>query len=64
MNLPDLDFIPGAAVMTRVISHPAKGVFTTDLGYSDPAGQRGQFRSGGCSAHYTQRGTLGIPAGG
>ena len=45
MNLPDLDFIPGAAVMTRVISHPAKGVFTTDLGYkaiaSDPAGQRG-----------------------
>jgi len=31
--------------MTRVISHPAKGVFTTDLGYkaiaSDPAGQRG-----------------------
>ena len=45
MNLPDLDFIPGAAVMTRVISHPAEGVFTTDLGYkaiaSDPAGQRG-----------------------
>lgn len=33
MNLPDLDFIPGAAVMTRVISHPAEGVFTTDLGY-------------------------------
>lgn len=45
MNLPDLPFIPGAAVLTRVISHPAPGVFTTDLGYkgiaADPAGQRG-----------------------
>ena len=44
-NLPDLDFVPGAAVMTRVISHPAPGIFTTDLGYkgiaSDPAVQRG-----------------------
>ena len=31
--------------MTRVISHPAPGIFTTDLGYkgiaSDPAAQRG-----------------------
>lgn len=44
-NLPDLDFIPGAALLTRVISHPAPGIFTTDLGYkgiaSDPAAQRG-----------------------
>ena len=31
--------------MTRVISHPAPGLFTTDLGYkgiaADPVGQRG-----------------------
>ncbi|MDR7810924.1 D-TA family PLP-dependent enzyme [Lacrimispora sp.] len=44
-NLPDLGFIPGAAVMTRVISHPAPGLFATDLGYkgiaSDPVVQRG-----------------------
>ena len=44
-NLPDLGFIPGAAVMTRVISHPAPGLFTIDLGYkgiaSDPVVQRG-----------------------
>ncbi len=44
-NLPDIPCVPGAAVMTRVISHPAEGVFTTDLGYkgiaADPAGQRG-----------------------
>lgn len=44
-NLPDLPFVPGAAVMTRVISHPTPGVFTTDLGYkgiaADPVGQRG-----------------------
>lgn len=44
-NLPDLNFTPGAAVMTRVISRPAPGIFTTDLGYkgiaSDPVGQRG-----------------------
>lgn len=44
-NLPELPFVPGAAVMARVISHPAKGVFTTDLGYkgiaSDPSAQRG-----------------------
>jgi D-serine deaminase-like pyridoxal phosphate-dependent protein len=41
----DLDFAPGAALLTRVVSHPAKGLFTVDLGYkaiaSDPAGQRG-----------------------
>jgi D-serine deaminase-like pyridoxal phosphate-dependent protein len=44
-NLPDLSFIPGAAVFTRVISHPAKGMFTIDLGCkaiaSDPIGVRG-----------------------
>ena len=45
MNLPDIPCIPAAAVMTRVISHPAPGIFTTDLGYkgiaADPAVQRG-----------------------
>lgn len=44
-NLPDLDFVPGAALFTRVISHPDKGLFTLDLGYkgiaSDPVGVRG-----------------------
>lgn len=44
-NLPDLEFIPGAALLTRVISHPDKGLFTLDLGYkgiaADPTAQRG-----------------------
>ncbi|MGD9567958.1 MAG: D-TA family PLP-dependent enzyme [Sedimentibacter sp.] len=44
-NLPDLDYIPAAAIMTRVISHPNKDLFTIDLGYkgiaSDPVGLRG-----------------------
>lgn len=44
-KFPDLAFTPGAAVLTRVISCPAKGHFTLDLGYkgiaSDPEGARG-----------------------
>jgi D-serine deaminase-like pyridoxal phosphate-dependent protein len=28
----DLDFIPGAAILTRVISHPREDLFTIDLG--------------------------------
>ena len=44
-NYPDLPYIPAAAVMTRVISHPKDGMFTLDLGCkgiaSDPAGSRG-----------------------
>jgi len=44
-NLPDLKFTPAAVLMTRVISHPDKGIFTLDLGYkaiaSDPPGDRG-----------------------
>jgi D-serine deaminase-like pyridoxal phosphate-dependent protein len=44
-NLPDLAFTPGAALFTRVVSHPAPGAFTLDLGYkgiaSDQPGQRG-----------------------
>lgn len=41
----DLPFPPAAAVLTRVISNPAPGYFTLDLGYkgiaADPVGQRG-----------------------
>lgn len=44
-NYPDLNLKPAAAVMTRVISHPAKGLFTLDLGCkgiaSDPQGIKG-----------------------
>jgi D-serine deaminase-like pyridoxal phosphate-dependent protein len=44
-NMPDLPFVPAAALFTRVISHPAKGYFTLDLGYkgiaADPQGSRG-----------------------
>lgn len=42
---PDLPFTPAAALLTRVVSHPAEGLFTLDLGSkgiaTDPAGQRG-----------------------
>ncbi|MDR1569437.1 MAG: D-TA family PLP-dependent enzyme [Oscillospiraceae bacterium] len=31
-NVPDLECIAGAAVITRVVSHPAHGQFTLDLG--------------------------------
>ncbi|MDR1637309.1 MAG: D-TA family PLP-dependent enzyme [Treponema sp.] len=41
----DLDFTPAAALLTRVISHPAKDLFTLDLGYkaisADQEGERG-----------------------
>lgn len=44
-SYPDLGLTPGAAVMTRVISHPAQGLFTLDLGCKaiacDPQGSRG-----------------------
>jgi len=49
-NFSDLPFRPGAALLTRVISHPAPGVFTLDLGHkaiaADPAGQRGHLLEG------------------
>ncbi|MBQ8952641.1 MAG: D-TA family PLP-dependent enzyme [Clostridia bacterium] len=49
-NFPDLPFTPGAALLTRVVSHPAPGVFTLDLGSkaiaADPAGQRGYLLEG------------------
>lgn len=41
---PDLQFIPGAAVLTRVVSRPAENEFTLDMGVkavaSDPSGER------------------------
>ena len=44
-TFPDYDFVPAAALLTRVISTPRPGSFTIDLGYkhiaSDPNGQRG-----------------------
>lgn len=47
--LKDMPFVPAAAVMTRVISKPAMGFFTLDLGYkgiaSDPAGIRGKLEN-------------------
>lgn len=42
---PDLPFVPGAAILARVISRPAPDRFTLDLGYkaisADPKGARG-----------------------
>lgn len=44
-GFPDLAFTPGAAVFTRVVSHPGDRSFTLDLGYkaiaSDPPRIRG-----------------------
>jgi D-serine deaminase-like pyridoxal phosphate-dependent protein len=44
-KIPDMDFPPGAALLTRVVSHPTGDSFTLDLGSkgiaSDPAGERG-----------------------
>lgn len=41
---PDLDFIPGAAILTRVVSRPSETTFTLDMGVkavaSDPGGER------------------------
>ena len=44
-KFPDLPYVPAAAILTRVISCPDKGIFTIDCGYkgiaADPAGTRG-----------------------
>lgn len=32
-QFPDLPYEPGAAILTRVVSHPAEGYFTIDCGY-------------------------------
>lgn len=49
-NLKDLDFVPAAVVLTRVISHPSDQMFTLDLGYkaiaADPVIQRGYIVNG------------------
>lgn len=46
-KFPDLPYTPAAAILTRVVSHPQKGVFTLDLGYkgiaADPEGSRGKL---------------------
>lgn len=43
---PDLPYVPAAAVLTRVVSCPAPGLFTLDCGYkavaADPRGERGR----------------------
>ena len=44
-SFPDIPCTPGAAVLSRVVSHPDSDLFTIDLGYkgiaADPPGQRG-----------------------
>lgn len=49
-RLPDMDFIPAAVVLSRVVSHPSKDSFTLDLGYkgiaADPVSQRGYIVGG------------------
>lgn len=46
-KFPDLPYVPGAAILTRVVSCPGEGIFTLDLGYkgsaADPAGIRGRL---------------------
>lgn len=46
-TIPDLECKAGAAILTRVVSHPKAGYFTLDLGYkaiaSDPPGMRGRI---------------------
>ena len=36
-HFPDLPFTIGAMLLTRVVSHPAPGIFTVDLGYKGVA---------------------------
>lgn len=46
-KLPDLNFPPAAAILTRVVSRPDKNIFTLDLGTkgiaSDPVDTRGRI---------------------
>jgi D-serine deaminase-like pyridoxal phosphate-dependent protein len=32
VKFPDMDYTPGAAILTRVVSHPGEGLFTVDTG--------------------------------
>lgn len=41
-QFPDLPYVPGAAVMTRVISHPKEGYFTLDAGYKAISAEQGK----------------------
>lgn len=44
-KFPDLAYTPAAAILTRIISNPDRGIFSLDLGYkgiaADPEGTRG-----------------------
>lgn len=40
-QFPDLPYTPGAAILTRVISHPAPGYFTLDAGYKAISAEQG-----------------------
>jgi D-serine deaminase-like pyridoxal phosphate-dependent protein len=40
VQYPDLDFTPAAAILTRVISHPAPHYFTVDTGYKAVASEQ------------------------
>lgn len=40
-QFPDLPYTPGAAVLTRVVSHPADGCFTLDAGYKAISAEQG-----------------------
>ncbi|MDO5550173.1 MAG: D-TA family PLP-dependent enzyme [Lachnospiraceae bacterium] len=40
-QFPDLPYEPGAAILTRVVSHPAKGYFTLDTGYKAISAEQG-----------------------
>ena len=40
-NVPDLDLLPAAIVLTRVVSHPAEGLVTCDAGSKSIAAEAG-----------------------
>lgn len=40
-QFPDLPYLPGAAILTRVISHPADGFFTLDAGFKAISAEQG-----------------------
>lgn len=40
-QFPDLPYKPGAAILTRVVSHPADGYFTLDAGYKAISAEQG-----------------------
>lgn len=45
-SFPDLPMVPAAAILCRVISHPAPGRFTLDLGYKGIAGDPAMDKRG------------------